>query len=168
VIAWIACLFFIVAKGALTPLMVPGYFDVDLVAVLVAYMVARHGDSRAGGFALGMGLFTDVLSAAPLGLFSLLNLVLFLGIRLGDAFVDVGSIKGQLIIVSLAVVLKKFMFIGLLNLFSLRAAVDARILSVFLFSAVFTAMLSPAVSLGLDALGKAIGSTPPESEESQP
>lgn len=135
-------------------MMMPGYFDVDLVAITVAYLIAWHGDSWAGAFALGMGLFTDVLSAAPLGLFSVIHLILFLGIRMGDALFDVQSVKGQLIVVLLAVFLKKLLFIGLLNLFSLRASMDAQILFSIFCSAVFTAVAAPAVFLGFDTVGR--------------
>ncbi len=135
-------------------MVVPGYFDVDLVAITVAYLVAWHGDSWAGAFALGIGLLTDVLSAAPLGLFSVIHLILFLGIRIGDAVLDLQSVKGQLIVVLLAVFLKKLMFIGLLNLFSLRASMDAHTLFALFCSAVFTAVAAPAVFFGFDTAGR--------------
>lgn len=146
-------------------MIVPGYFDVDLVAVTVAYLVAWHGDSWAGAFALGMGLLTDVLSASPLGLFSVIHLILFLGIRIGDALFDLQSVKGQLIVVFLAVFLKKMMFIGLLNLFSLRASMDVQILFAFLCSAVFTAVAAPAVFLGFDMVGRVLRLLRSESDE---
>ncbi|MFO7783179.1 MAG: hypothetical protein ACQET7_03415 [Thermodesulfobacteriota bacterium] len=145
-----------------------GYFDVDLVAIILAYLIAWHGDSWAGIFALGTGLLTDVLSAAPLGLFSVIHLILFLGIRIGDAVLDVQSIKGQLIVVFLAVFLRKLMFIGLLNLFSLRAFLDAQILFALFCSAVFTAVAAPAVFLGFDTVGTVLRFLRSDSKEPQP
>lgn len=136
-------------------MIVPGYFDIDLVAVTLAYLVARHGDPWAGAFAMGMGFVIDVLSAAPLGLFSVIYLLLFLGIRVGDALFDLQSVKGQLIVVSLSVFLKKLLFIGLLNLFAFRTTLDERVLFAFVCSAVFTGVAAPAVSLAYDAASTA-------------
>lgn len=132
-------------------MMVPGYFDVDLVAITLTYLVARRGDPWAGMFAMGMGFLIDILSAAPLGLFSVIYLLLFFGIRIGDALFDLQSVRGQLIVVSLSVFLKNLLFIGLLNLFSFRTAMDGQVLFAFVCSAVFTAVASPAVSLAYDA-----------------
>ncbi len=132
-------------------MIVPGYFDIDLVAVTVVYLVARQGEPWAGAFAMGMGFVIDVLSAAPLGLFSVIYLLLFLGIRVGDVLFDLQSVKGQLIVVSLSVFLKKLLFIGLLNLFAFRTTLDERVLFAFVCSAVFTAVAAPAVSLAYDA-----------------
>ncbi len=128
----------------------------------------RHGDSWAGAFALGMGLFTDVLSAAPLGLFSVIHLIVFLGIKAGDGVFDLQSIKGQLIVVFAAVMLKKLLLMGLLNLFSLSASPEVRILSAFLFSAVLTTGFAPAVFLGLDKVGKLLSVARAEPEDPQP
>lgn len=128
----------------------------------------RHGDSWAGAFALGMGLFTDVLSAAPLGLFSVIHLIVFLGIKAGDAVFDLQSIKGQLIVVFAAAMLKKLLLMGLLNLFSLSASPEVRILSAFLFSAVLTTGFAPAVFLGLDKVGKLLSVVRAEPEDPQP
>ncbi len=165
---WLACLLFLLVKGGVRTMIVPGYFDIDLVAVTVAYLVAWHGDPWAGAFALGMGFLIDVLSAAPLGLFSVIYLILFLGVRLGDALFDLQSFKGQLIVVFLAVFLKKLLFIGLLNLFSLRTAVDGQVLFAFVCSAVFTALAAPAVSFGYDAAARIIEKVHPDLGEPHP
>ena len=147
---------------------VPGYFDIDLVAVTVAYLVAWHGDPWAGAFALSMGLLLPVRSAAVPGPFSVIYLVLFLGVRLGDALFDLQSFKGQLIVVFLAVFLKKLLFIGFLNLFSLRTAVDAQVLFAFVCSAVFNALAAPAVSFGYAAAARMIQRLRPDLGEPQP
>lgn len=155
--AWLVCLLFILVKGGLGTMILPGYFDVDLVVILVAYLVTWHGDSWSGAFALGMGLLIDILSSAPLGLFSVIYLGLFLGIRLGDALVDLHSVKGQVIVVSLAVLIKKLLFIAFLRLLALEIAMDGRVLFAFFCSAVFTAVAAPVVFFFFDALGRVLG-----------
>ncbi len=149
-------------------MILPGYFDIDLVVVTVAYLVAWQGDSWAGVFALGMGLLIDVLSGGPMGLFTVIFLILFLGIRLGDTLFDLQTVKGQLIVVALAVFLKKLLFIGFLNLFSFRTAMNVQILFAFFCSAAFTAVASPAVSFGYDAISRVLWKLPSEPGETQP
>lgn len=155
-LAWLTCLLFILVKGGLRTMILPGYFDVDLVVITVAYLVTWHGDSWAGAFALVMGLLIDVLSAAPLGLFSVIYLGLFFGIRLGDALVNLHSVKGQVIVVSLAVLIKKLLFIAFLRLLTLEISMDGRVLFAFFCSAVFTALAAPVVFFFFDALGRGL------------
>lgn len=149
-------------------MILPGYFDVDLVVVSVAYLVTWHGDSWAGAFALAMGLLIDVLSAAPLGLFSVIYLGLFLGIRLGDALVDLHSVKGQVIVVSIAVLIKKLLFIAFLSLLTLEVTVDGSVLFAFFCSAVFTALAAPGIFFLFDALGRLLGQAEPAQGEGGP
>lgn len=165
--AWVLCILFVLTKGGVKTTIALEYFNLDLVAVTLAYLVAWYGDSWAGAFALGMGLLTDVFSAAPLGLFSVLYLILFLGIRAGDAVLDVMSIKGQLVVVFIAVFIKNILFVGLLNLFSLRAFMGFHALFGFFCSAFISALAAPAVFLGYDMAGRVLrllrfGSEKPE------
>ena len=156
VLAGLLCLLFILVKGGLRTLIMPGYFDVDLVVITAAYLVTWHAGSWAGAFALAMGLLIDVLSAAPLGLFSVIYLVLFLGIRLGAALVDLHSVKGQVIVVSLAVLIKKLLFMAFLRMLTMEVTVSGSVLFAFFCSAVFTALAAPVFFFFFDALGRVL------------
>jgi len=151
---YFVCLLFLIAKGSLTALSAPGYVDVDLVVVTLAYLVAWYGYSWAGVFALAMGLVIDILSAAPVGLFSVIYLILFAGIRVGYALFDLQTVRGLFIVVFLAVLLKKCMFIGFLSLHGLPAVPDPRLLIAFASSAAFSAAVAPAVAFLFDAIAK--------------
>lgn len=129
----------------------PGLFEISLVVITVAYFVTWYGDYWAGAFALAMGILIDILSAAPLGLFSVIHLVLFLAIRIGDALFDLQSVKGEVIVVFLAMVLQKLLFLGFINLLSLELTLDTGMLIAFLSSAVFTAIAAPALFFLYDA-----------------
>ena len=53
-----------------------------------------------------------------MGLFALLYLVVFLAIQMGSRFFHLQSFKGLMILILLAVLLRKLMLLGLLELFS--------------------------------------------------
>jgi hypothetical protein len=127
-----------------------GYFDISLIIITVAYFVTWHGDYWAGAFALAMGVMIDVLSAAPLGLFSVIHLILFIVIRIGDALFDLQSVKGQVIVVFLAMSFRELLFLAFIKILSLELALDAGMLLAILSSAVFTAVAAPAVFFCLD------------------
>jgi rod shape-determining protein MreD len=132
--------------------MMAGYFDVDLIVAATAYLVAWYGDPWAGGFALGMGLLTDVFSASPLGLFTLIHLLMFLGIRAGNALFDLYSASGQMMVVAMAVSLKKLLFLLFLSLFSPGTRLEPLILLALVSSAVFSALAAPAVFYLLESV----------------
>jgi len=116
------------------------YFDVDLVIIFIAFLFAFYGDIGAGIFALGQGLLIDIFSAGLLGLFTFLYLIIFIVIRLGSRFFNLRTPKGIIIIISVAVIIKKILFVTLLYLFSLE--------SIFPFS-FFVASVSSAICSGL-------------------
>jgi len=150
----LVCLLFLLVKGGLSAMNAPGFFDVDLVAVTIAYIVAWYGDSWAAAFALAMGLVIAILSAAPVGLFAVIYLILFAGIRLGDALFDLQTVRGLLMVVFLSVLLAKFLFIGFLNLYGIGTKPDFVLLFSFACSAAFSAAAAPAVSFSFDAVAR--------------
>jgi rod shape-determining protein MreD len=141
---------FLLIKGGVEAMIHPGYFDISLVIITIAYLVTWHGDYWAGAFALMMGILIDVLSASPLGLFSVTHLILFFAIRIGDALFDLQSVRGQVIVVFLAVMLKKLLFPLFMKLLSMEVALDVSVFLAFLSSAIFTAVAAPAVFLFFD------------------
>jgi len=145
-----------------------GYFDVSLVVITIAYFMTWHGDYWAGSFALFMGLLMDVLSAAPLGLFSVIYVLVFLGVKAGDALFDLQAFKGQTIVVFLAVLLKKFLFLGFLQLLDLEFTLGAAIIFGMICSAFFTAVAAPAVFFFYDALDRMVSRVDIRKERGSP
>ena len=83
-----------------------GIFDFDLLTLLTGYLFLSFGRTQAGVFALGQGLLIDIFSSGPDGLSAFIYVSVFLGIYLGSLFFNFQTVKGQIIIVSLAVFLK--------------------------------------------------------------
>jgi len=119
------------------------YFDVDFVIIILAFLFAFYGDMGAGIFALGQGLLIDIFSTGLLGLFTFLYLIIFMGIRLGSRFFNLRTIKGLIIIISLAVIFKKILFITFLHLFSLEITFSFSFFMAAVSSAICSGMISP-------------------------
>ncbi len=117
--------------------------DVDLVAITMAYFLVCYGQSAAGAFAIGLGLLTDIYSAGFSGGFTFLYLIIFLGINLGSRLLDLSSILGQIIVISLAVLLKDVLFIVFLDLFSLETTVTSAVFWRFALSAFCSGLIAP-------------------------
>ena len=122
---------------------IPGLFDVDIVTILIAYLLVHYRDMGATVFAFGQGLLIDILSAAPLGLFAALYFIIFLSIKFGSRFFDLLSIRGQIIIIILAVLLREFVFVIVLNLFSFEIIVSPSLIFTFVSSAVCSGLAAP-------------------------
>lgn len=119
--------------------------DVDLVIIIITYLLAIEAETGAGIFALSQGLMIDIFSGGPLGLFTLLYLTLFLGIDLGSRFLDLYSAKGQIFIISLAVLLKGILLISFLYIFSLEIQVSSSVILAFVTSAVCSGLIGSVV-----------------------
>jgi rod shape-determining protein MreD len=119
------------------------YFDVDLVTIIVAYLFVSYGKTGAGFFAFGQGFLIDIFSAGLLGLFTLLYLVVFLGINLGHRFFNLHSPRGLILLISLAVLLKGLLFIVFLDVFSLEIIVSSSSFLSLAVSALWTGLVAP-------------------------
>ncbi|MGD9034736.1 MAG: hypothetical protein PVH02_18865 [Desulfobacteraceae bacterium] len=142
---WVASLFFVLIKGNLFNHAQLSLFDVDLVVIITAYLLVFYGATEAGIFALSQGLLVDIFSGGLLGLFTLLYLTVFLGMNLGSRFLDLRSARGQIIIISLAVLLKGILFFTFLNVFPLEIHVSYFVLWAFAASAACSGLLGPLV-----------------------
>jgi hypothetical protein len=120
IVLWMVSLFFLLMKGSIISYFGIHFFDIDLVIIIITYLLLIDREKGAGVFALGQGLLIDVYSGGPLGLFTLLYLILFLGIHIGSGLLDIRSIKGQAIIILLAVLLKGGLLFSFLYIFSLE------------------------------------------------
>jgi hypothetical protein len=136
-------LLYVLLKGSLMREVLPKFFDIDLGAAIIAYVMISYGSTWAGVFALGLGLAVDVFSAGPVGLFSLLYLAVFLSIHGGCRFFDLHSSKGQVILISMAVYLKALLLLLLLLIFSYEVRGASSLVVLSGVSAIVTGLLSP-------------------------
>lgn len=138
-------LFFVLMKGSIINFIGIHFFDIDLVIIIITYLLLMDGETGAGVFALGQGLLIDVYSGGPLGLFTLLYLMLFLSIHIGSGLLDIRSIKGQAIIILLAVLLKGGLLISFLHIFPLEIHISYSIFWVFAGSGVCSGLAGPLI-----------------------
>jgi hypothetical protein len=140
---------------------------VDLVIIIVAYLLVFNGGTGAGIFALSQGLLVDVFSGGLLGLFTLLYLTVFLGMNLGSRFLDLRSARGQIIIISLAVLAKGILLYAFLNIFPLEIHVSGLALWGLAASAACSGLLGPGVFYLLNHLKYLLMKDLREASESQ-
>ena len=119
------------------------FFDLDFLAILTAYLFLTFGQIAAGIFALGQGFLIDVFSGGLQGLFTASYLSVFFVVLLGSRFFNLLIPKGQIIIVSLAVLLKNAMLLILLRIFSQDIVHSKALLLVSLVSICGTGLVAP-------------------------
>jgi hypothetical protein len=127
---------------------------VDIIIVLIAYLLAFHGETGAGVFAFGQGFIIDIFSGGIPGLFTLLYLVAFMCLRLASGPLNLYSTGGQITVVSLIVLLKKCLMIGLLYLFSMEIAFSVSDFLLFLVSMICSGLTAPFLFYFLDLLDR--------------
>ena len=115
----------------------------DLVVVIIVYLLVCYGETGAGIFAFGQGLLIDIFSGGVLGLFTLIYLIIFLGVKLGSRPLNLLSVGGQIIIISLAILLKEGLVISFLHLFSLEIIFSFSDFLMFVSSAIFSGLIAP-------------------------
>ena len=117
--------------------------DLDLVTILTAYLFLFYGQTSTAVFAFGQGLLIDLFSGGVHGLFTFLYLSAYGGIYGGARFFNLQHPKGQMIIVSLTVLLKKLMFFIMVTLFYQNVRFSTGFLWVTLASAIGTGLIAP-------------------------
>jgi len=156
ILAWFVCLFFVLIKGNLINHAMLIFFDVDLVTITIAYLLVYHGDTGAGIFAFIMGTIIDIFSACPLGLFTFLYLTIFLGIKPGSLLFDLLSARGQITLVTLAVLLKAILFVTFLYLLSPEMTFASSNILAFASSAICSGMVAPFVFYIYNSINNAL------------
>jgi hypothetical protein len=116
----------------------PGLFEINLVTLVTAWLLLVYGDLGAVSFALGQGLLIDIFSAAPLGLYSGLGVVMYLCIKVGSRFFDLNSIRGEVMIVSISILIKYILLYTFLDLLSYEIILSRS----FIASSIFLSLLS--------------------------
>jgi rod shape-determining protein MreD len=135
-------LIFTLLKGKWLNLMGSNFFDLDLLTIITAYLFLSYGRTAAGTFAFGQGFLIDLFSGGLQGLFSMLCIGVFGAIYLGCRFFDLQTPKGQVILVSLAVLFKKILFLFVLVLFSPKVTFPGTFLWISVASAIITGLMA--------------------------
>jgi hypothetical protein len=91
----------------------------------------------------------DILSGGVLGLYALIYLLVFMGLKLGSHLFDLQSARGQFIVVTLAVLLKGLISIGFLYSFSLKSGFSSFHLLSILTSAGCSGLVAYFVSFAM-------------------
>jgi len=136
-------LFFTLVKGEWTGIIGLNLADLDLLTILIAYLFLFYGQAATVVFAFGQGIVIDLFSGGLNGLFTFLYLCIFGGVYVGSQFFNLQHPRGQMIIVALAVMLKKMMFFIMLTVFYHRLAFTKDFLWVSGFLVVGTGLITP-------------------------
>jgi rod shape-determining protein MreD len=128
------------------------FLDPDLLTIIIAYLFLFYGPAATCAFAFGQGLLIDVFSGGLQGLFAFLYLSIFGGIYLGCRFFNLNETKGQALLISLSVVLKRILFIIVLSVFSQGVIVSSSFLWKSAASAIGTGLIAPFIFLLFDSL----------------
>ena len=126
--------------------------DLDLLTIIIAYLFLFYGQTATVIFAFGQGILIDLLSGGLHGLFTFLYLCVFGGVYLGSQFFNLQHPRGQMIIVALAVLLKKVMFFMMLTVFYHRLAFSKDFLLVSGLLVLGTGLISPILFYLFDCL----------------
>jgi len=126
--------------------------DLDLLTIIIAYLFLFYGQTATVMFAFGQGILIDLFSGGLHGLFTFLYLCVFGGVYLGSQFFNLQHPRGQMIIVALAVLLKKVMFFIMLTVFYHRLAFSKDFLLVSGVLVMGTGLISPILFYVFDCL----------------
>ena len=118
-------------------------FDLDFLTILIAYLFLFYRPVPVGWFAFGQGLLIDLFSGGLHGLFTLLYLGVLGGIHLGSRFFNPQGPKGQVLIITLAVLLKKALLLLVLNALSPELVFSRFFLWTSGVSAIVTGVFGP-------------------------
>lgn len=149
---WFLGVLFTLIKGKWLNFMGLEFLDPDLLTIMIAYLFLFYGPAAACAFAFGQGLLIDVFSSGLQGLFAFLYLSIFGGIYIGCRFFNLQEAKGQALLVSLVVGLKRILFIIVLSVFSQGAIVSSSFIWKSGVSAIGTGLIAPFIFLLFDTL----------------
>jgi len=130
-------------KGKFVLLMGTDLCVPDLLTIGVAYIFMIYGHIGACIFALSQGLFIDLFSGGMHGLFNFLYLIVFGGIWLVSCFFNLQSPKGQFVIISITMILKKMFLFLMLAAFSQDPFFPQSFLWVSIWLTVYTGLMAP-------------------------
>jgi len=143
ILIWVVGILFTLVRGSWMTLLGSDLLDLDLLTIIIGYLFLAYGPLAAGIFAFGQGLVADLLAGGLEGVSTAVYLGVFGTVYLGRRFFDLEGPKGQFIIVSLAVLVKKGLFLALLFSFALNLVMPERYAVLILGSALITGLASP-------------------------
>jgi hypothetical protein len=121
--SWVVASLYTLIKGDLFSFFLFRIIDLDLIIIFTALLVVFYGEIKVGLFIYAQGLLIDVLSGGVLGLYALIYLLVFAGIKLWSHLFDLQAPRGQFIIVILSVLLKGIISLVILYIFSWKIGV---------------------------------------------
>ncbi len=149
---WLAGMLLTLLKGIWTDPWGVGFFDLDFLTILTAYLFLSSGHLAAGCFALGQGILLDLFSSGMQGLFPTLYLGVFWGIAVFSRFFNLREVRGQCIIVALAVLFKQLLMVLLVGFFSRNLIASFHFFMAAVISIFGSAILAPLVFMLLNGL----------------
>jgi len=120
-------------------------FELDLFAVIIAYLFLFYGRVPAATFAFCQGLLIDLLSGGIHGLFTFIYLSIFGCIYLGSRLFNLEYPKGQVLLISSVVLLKKILLLLVLGTFSQEVFFPKFFFLASVVSAISTGIVAPIV-----------------------
>jgi rod shape-determining protein MreD len=154
IFSWLISILFILFKGVIQNHAILKLIDFDIVIVLTVYLLMYYKEMRVGIFAFGQGLIIDIFSGGMLGLFALIYLIVFFGIRVASRPLDIYSIVGQTAVIFIAVLLKSILMILFIYMFSMEIALSFFDFLIFIFSAIGSGLLAPFIFYLLNLLNR--------------
>jgi rod shape-determining protein MreD len=119
---------------------------------MIGYLLIYSGSTEACIFAFFFGLLIDFFSADVLGFFTLVYLLIFLGIEFGSRFFDLRSVKGQVILVFLGVFVRELLVVSLLDILGYQVHFSFSLFMGLAISASATGILAPFIFFLLEWL----------------
>ena len=154
VFVWFFSAAFILIKGNLVAQWQAGFLNLDLVIICIGYLLVRYGRPAVAVFALVQGLMIDIYSAGLFGLFSFMYTGLFGGMVFGSRFLDLASLKGAVILISLATVMKDLFLMVLLSAFSFEVNPTVVGLFAVVIAALLSGLAAPIIHVILDRISQ--------------
>lgn len=118
-------------------------FDLNVLIILTAYLFLMYGATASCGFALGQGVLIDIFSGGLGGLFTSVYFGVFVSIYVSSLFFNLQDVKGQMVIVASAVLVKSLLLFLVLMVFSQQVVVSTSYLGLSGISIVINSLLAP-------------------------
>jgi rod shape-determining protein MreD len=128
--------------------------DIEVVIIMSVYLLAYGSETGAGIFALGQGLLTDIFSGGIWGFHAILYIIIFLFVKGISRPFDLLSAFGQIALVFVSVLVKEFLSVPLLQLFSLNMNFSSYDVLMFILSALSSGLIAPLIFYLLNSFGR--------------
>jgi rod shape-determining protein MreD len=128
--------------------------DADIVIITMIFLLGYQSEVGAGIFAIGQGLLIDIFSGGTWGFHTMVYLIIFLFVKIASRPFDLFSVFGQVSVIFITVLVKGFLIILLLRLFSLSGNYSFHDFLCIACSAIFSGLAAPFVFYLLKLLGR--------------